>query len=47
MKQYFKMLISTRKCVFLILSLLQFKVSFFLRAVKRENMAYMVNRAYK
>jgi hypothetical protein len=48
-KQYFKILISTRRCVFLALSLLQCQslpISF-LRTVTRENMAYIVNRAYK
>ncbi len=49
MKQYFKMLISTRRCVFLALSLLQCQSSpiSFVHAVTRENMAYILNRAYK
>ena len=44
MKQYFKKLISTRRCVFLIISLLQCQSSpiSFVRAVKRENVPYIV-----
>jgi len=48
MKQYFKMLSFTRRCVFLAFSLLQCQSSpiSFLHAVTRKNTAYIVNRAY-